>query len=103
MNRKNNPNRNNMPIGKKILGLNLLLLIFAGIFDRFFYIKFLRQNSYDFRDVFVPWKLLIEYHSSGIGLFMAIVMAVLIVILVMVLWRPFLNQKISHNIHTSDR
>ncbi len=84
-------------ISQKIFIFNLLILILAGILDRLFYIKYLNQNGYGLKDVIVPWQMLIEYHSSGIGLFWAIIMCVSIVSVILILWGPF-NLKRKENI-----
>ncbi len=93
MNKKIKAEKNNKPLGLVIFVLGFLLLILAANVDRICYIVFLKQNGYGLKDIFVPWEIFFEYHTSGIGLFLTIVIAVLITVLILVLWRPFFNKK----------
>ena len=93
MSKQKKSKTDNKALWLKVFGINLMLLILAGMLDRIFYIKFLRQNGYDLKEVFVPWQMLFEYHLSGIGLYLAIAMCVPIMLSVLFFWGLFYNKK----------
>ena len=74
------------PTYVKIIGINLLIGTIAGIVDQIFYQKFLYQNGYNLKEIIVPWRLIVEYHSSGIGLLMFIVIVAVFLSMVITLW-----------------
>lgn len=91
MNKKKSE-KNNIPLGAMLFVLDFFVLILAAHVDRICYIAFLGRNGYGLKDIFVPWDMFVKYHTSGIGLFLAIVMFILIFAPVLMLWSSFLNE-----------
>jgi hypothetical protein len=82
-----------------LVGIDLFVIVFALIIDKIFYVKFLSQNGYGLKDIFVPWDIWVKYHTSGIGLFILIVVALLIIILLLFfLIAPLIREKIIYRI-----
>ena len=91
MNKKKS-GKNNIPIRAMLFVLDFFLLILAANVDRICYISFLKKNGYGLKDIFVPWKIFVKYHTSGIGLFLAIVIAILMIAPVLIFLTSFLKK-----------
>ena len=63
------------PPGLKFIAIGFMVTLIAGIFDRVLYIRFLYQNGYDYKQVFVPWKLFWDYHLTFPGSLLGILCA----------------------------